>query len=259
MSKNSALRDLFEAIQRGDRGAVLPLADHLEELGALDLATFIREAIPEGGQHLVGAVAVAFEVCHADARRDLLRWEEEPYYRRTRALDRAVLALPLDDVPVLTEAIDLDDRDRWVRQARALFRRLGLRGLRVAPKASERYNRGGKTNPCIEVLVPRPGRVLREEEDRAGNRVIAKLQSILARAYPILGAQDLAEGALEKPFWIMGCSRRCFVIAWTDSDRWRIPWEKWATPEEVEEEARLVREVRAEAAQAEAERAEARR
>jgi hypothetical protein len=48
MSKNSALRALFEAIQKGDRSAVAPLADHLDMLGAIDLATSIREAVPKG-------------------------------------------------------------------------------------------------------------------------------------------------------------------------------------------------------------------
>jgi hypothetical protein len=241
MSKNSTLRALFTAVQEGDAGAILPLADHLEELNAPDLAARIREAIPRGGEPLVEAIAWAFEGCHADAGHDLLRWEDDPFYRPTLTLHRAILALPLDDVPVLTDALDLDDRRAWVRQARSLFRRLKLRGIQVGAPVNDGSDSRGGSGPCIVVAVPtleETGlhdwdlhRKLREEEIREWKWVIAKLGNILARAFPSLGASCVPERPDEPPVRVfIGDSRRRFMFAGTIPFRWRIPWEHWSPP-----------------------------
>jgi hypothetical protein len=72
MSKNSTLRALFFAIQKGDAGAVSPLADCLIDLDADDLASPILAAIPEGGRAVVRKISAAFDACH---HRSLLAWE----------------------------------------------------------------------------------------------------------------------------------------------------------------------------------------
>jgi hypothetical protein len=241
MSKNSTLRALFVAIQKGDLSAALPLADHLDELGALDLATHVREAIPRDGWELVEAVVEVFEVCHAVVKRDLLRWEEEPCYRRTLALHRAILALPLGDVPVMADAIDPDDHDRWVWLTRRLFRRLKLRGIEVGPRRRERVNQQrGVPNPCILIGVPRREEVyledpdlhrkLLDEEGREGKRVMARVQSVLARAFPSVS---------------IDCPRRRFTFYWFEPGRWRLLRERWSPPElalwQAEEAAETVR------------------
>jgi hypothetical protein len=243
MSKNPTLRRLFMAIEKGDRGAVLPLADHLEELNAPDLAALIRDGFPQGGGPLVEAIARAFDGCHAGAGHDLLRWEDDPFHRPTLALHRAVLALPLDDVPVLTDALDLDDRRAWVRQARALFRQLRLRGIEVDPRkyGGSVSERGGFVPPiCVYVPTLQEmdldegylRRELREEEIRAWKRVIAKLGNILARAFPSLGASCVPERPDEPCVrGSIGCSRRSFMFVGNTRCRWRIPWERWSPPE----------------------------
>jgi hypothetical protein len=245
MSKNSTLRALFVAIQKGDLGAALPLADHLEELGAPDLATYVREAIARDGWELVEAVAEVFVECHANKGRDLLRWEDEPYCRRTLALHRTMLALSLDDVPILTDAIDLDDRPAWVRQARSLFRRLKLHGIEVDPRAYGGSDPRRGSSPNILVYVPHREEVYLEDPDlcrklldeggREGKRVLNKLGNILARAFPSLGASCWPE-RLDDPSVCssVGGSRRQFMFFWYEPNRWRIPrrrWPRWSSPE----------------------------
>jgi hypothetical protein len=233
MSKNSTLRDLFEAIQKGDRSAALPLADHLEELGAIDLAAPIREFVPLGGRCLIGAISEVFDVCHEDIDRGLLSWEDEPHERRTLALYQAVLALSLGNVPVLTGASDLGDSGRRVRLARLLFDRLELRGLQVEVWGSDRSVM--VSIPGLEWVEWHPTSFQEPLDSRQyermaeEDRVAGKLSSILAHDFPGLGEQRFCISRIERP------------------DRWRIPREQWQTPEEAKEEAEKVRtdEVRA--------------
>jgi hypothetical protein len=243
MSKNPTRRALFTAIQKGERGAVLPLVDHLEELGVGDLALWIREVIPEGGRAILGQVKPVFDLCHEDRGRNLLRWEDDPHDRQTRALHWAVRRLPLKDVPVLTDAIEQADDLQRMWLAHALFRRLKLRGLRVGGSATVRHDPHAG-NSSVEILLPHCGgpcvlyqdlsSKLQDKWGREGRRVLVKFGHILERAFPGLARHRQAVYS-----W-----PRFFICAWTWPRRFRIPWREWATPEEAEEDARQVRAAR---------------
>jgi hypothetical protein len=229
LRENPALRALFTAIRQGDRSAVLPLADLLEELDALDLAAPIRKADSRGGRVLVQWVARAFYDCHGDMERRLLRWEDDPHERQTLTLHRAIQAVSLGDVPVLTKSPLQDDRRVWAGQARSLFHRLELRGIQV-----EAPDEG--SNNLIGVRVPQRGkdflnnpvliRKLWDKQEREGKRVLAKLRAILARGFPGLAKRRVWVPGLGRVGYSAGDIHRLFHIGWTDSDLWRVP-DRW--------------------------------
>jgi hypothetical protein len=244
MSKNSTLRALFEAIQKGDRSAALPLADHLEKLGADDLAALVREAIPRSSGRLVWAVGLAFETCHGDVGRGLLSWDDEPYERQTLALYRAIQAQRLGDVPIMTEANDLDDRRRECL-ARALFGRLELRGIQVNLSVWVSSDPLAGSDYPVWVSIPSLEWVNSGQDQRleAAHSVTLKLCSILARGFPGLGEQCAVVLGLGGPRGPRGIPP--FLISWAKyPDRWRLPRQQWQTPEEAEEDAEVAEKVR---------------
>jgi hypothetical protein len=149
------------------------LADLLDDLGQGDLATKIREK-----EDLFKSLQ-AYQAHLACLERGLLRWEDEPSYRKADAYHRAMDKLDLATVPVVTR-----DSGTSRKQLAALIRQL-LRRLKIphVSVATPSY-----VPSRVDVLLPAyPYKTEPMEYDTV--RDVERFNGLLLVAFPAHGSE----------------------------------------------------------------------